>query len=64
MRRRTGSLSVLKFNAACAYLLCLCLMVIVNEKSLNFEKTTSSVLTVLLLFYAYILPYYVIKLYF
>ena len=30
----------------------LCLRVIVNEKPLNFEKSTSSVLSVLLLIYA------------
>ena len=35
--------------------------VIVNERPLNREKTTSSVLSVLLLINAYILPYYLIK---
>ena len=31
-----------------------CLRVIVNEKTLNFEKTTSSVLSILLLIYAFL----------
>ena len=49
---RVCSLSVLKFNAACMDLpLGHCLNVIVYEKPLNLEMTTSIVLSVLLLIY-------------
>jgi len=49
------SLHVLSFNAACAYGVTpfgFCLRVIVHEKPLNLEKTTYSVLSVMLLIYA------------